>query len=230
MTRRTLSRGDRGRIGKIILGVLVAVGALLALTAAASAQTPPDNGDSGNGGSQGSADDGDAGDGDSGGDDPADPDEAAIAACASRYSGYNEGWPEQTCRYPNLKWAGTTRCEVNRVYSRRATGLTRTTHVPGTNPRNWVQMERVEDYLCRTVWRPVTLDGGPFPIPREQMIEPNDGSPSVTSKYRITFWVSGRYTEVAGQTIIVDDDSDTGDGDSSDGDTGSGSGGSNGGN
>ena len=233
MTRRSMSHGDRGRIGKIVLGVLVAVSALFALTAVASAQTPQDGGDSGDGGSGQSQGDGGTSDGGTGSDggtsaDTGDAAEAAIAECASRYGGYADGWAEQTCRYPNLRWAGTTRCEVNQVYSRRATGLTRTTQIPGTNPRRWVQMERVEDYLCRTIWRPVTLDGGPFPIPREQMIEPNDGNPSLTSKYRITFWVSDRYTEETGRTIIAGDDSGTGGGDPDDGAPDSGTGGSNG--
>ena len=64
-----------------------------------------DNGGSGDGGSGSGGGSGDGGSGDGGsgssGDD-VDPEEARIAACASRYGGYQAGWAEQHCRYPNL--------------------------------------------------------------------------------------------------------------------------------
>lgn len=237
MTRWAGVGAADGRIGKLLVGLLLAVAASLALAAAAGAQTPPDDGDSGTGTSQGTSgdggtsggDDGDTGDGgtgddgddgDSGDDDPVDPAEAAIAECARRYGGYNEGYPEQICRYPGIRFGKTrTTCVVNMVYSKHATGQTRQ-----FNGGLWIMTERVEDYLCTTRWR---LYANPSPIPDDDLIRPTPPEVGVTIKYRIRQWEltsGGRvYSQETHRERVLDDDDDD---DSSSSGSGSGSGGS----
>lgn len=237
MTRWAGAGAVDGRIGKLLVGLLLAVAASLALAAAVGAQTPPDDGDSGTGTSQGTSgdggtsggDDGDTGvggtgddgdDGDSGDDDPVDPAEAAIAECARRYGGYNEGYPEQICRYPGIRFGKTrTTCVVNMVYSKHATGQTRQ-----FNGGLWIMTERVEDYLCTTRWR---LYANPSPIPDDDLIRPTPPEVGVTIKYRIRQWEltsGGRvYSQETHRERVLDDDDDD---DSSSSGSGSGSGGS----
>ena len=248
MTRGTGVGMSAGRFGKLLVGVLLAVAASLALAAAVGAQTPPDGSDSGTGANQGPGDDGgtgdggdggtgdggtgdggtgdgDSGDGDSGDDETVDPAEAAIAECASRYGGYNEGFPEQRCRYPGIIWQQTpTTCSVNTVYSKRATGRTRV-----FNGGTWIMTERVEDYLCVTDWR---LAANPSPIPDDDLIRPTPPQTSVSIKYRIVQWElqahDGRlFSEETHRERVLDDDDDdsgSGSGGSSSGGSGSGSG------
>ena len=235
MTRWAGAGAVDGRIGKLLIGLLLAVAASLALAAAVGAQAPPDNGDSGtgtgtsqgtSGGDNGDGDTGDGGtgddgdDGDSGDDDPVDPAEAAIAECASRYGGYNEGYPEQICRYPGIRFGKTrTTCVVNMVYSKHATGQTRQ-----FNGGLWIMTERVEDYLCTTRWR---LYANPSPIPDDDLIRPTPPEVGVTIKYRIRQWEltsGGRvYSQETHRERVLDDDDDD---DSSSSGSGSGSGGS----
>ena len=238
MTRWAGVGAADGRIGKLLVGLLLAVAASLALAAAVGAQAPPDDGDSGTGTSQGPGGDGGTGagdngdgdtgdggtgddgdDGDSGDDDPVDPAEAAIAECASRYGGYNEGYPEQICRYPGIRFGKTrTTCVVNMVYSKHATGQTRQ-----FNGGLWIMTERVEDYLCTTRWR---LYANPSPIPDDDLIRPTPPEVGVTIKYRIRQWEltsGGRvYSQETHRERVLDDDDD----DSSSSGSGSGSGGS----
>lgn len=239
MTRLTGVGAADGRIGKLLAGLLLAVAASLALAVAVGAQTPPDDGDSGSGsgtsqgpGGDGGTGDGDSGDGgtgdggddgDSGDDDPVDPAEAAIAECARRYGGYNEGYPEQICRYPGIRF-GQTRptCVVNMVYSKHATGQTRQ-----FNGGLWIMTERVEDYRCTTRWR---LYANPSPIPDDDLIRPTPPQVSVSIKYRITQWEltsGGRvYSQETHRERVLDDDDDSSSGGSGSGSGGSGSGGS----
>ena len=110
--------GTGSWVGRLLIGTVLAIGALIALAAVAGAQTSGDNSDPNSGTSENS--DGGSSDGGSSDGNAVDPEEARIAACASRYGGYQAGWAEQTCRYPNLVWTRTISCVVNRVYSDRA--------------------------------------------------------------------------------------------------------------
>ena len=107
---------------------------------------------------------------------------------------------------------------MNTVYSERNTGETRNDQ--GTI---WTKMERVVDYACTWDWRWITLDGGAPPIPESEMIKPHEAETRVEpTRYRITFWVSGSWTQPIGQEVVRpsestssgsdDDDSDNGEG------------------
>lgn len=252
--------GTGNWVGRLLIGTVLAIGALIALAAVAGAQTSQDNsdpnsgtsensgggsgdGDGGSGGGDGDGDgnsvpapSGDSGDGD-GSLSSAAAEEARIAACASRYSGYQAGWAEQTCRYPSLLWTRTISCVVNRVYSERATGPTRE-----DQGRTWTQMERVVDYACTWDWRWFVAGGGPPPIPESEMIKPHEAETRVEpTKYRRTYWQSGVWTQPISQEVVrpsesanpgsgsgsgsgSESSSGSGDGDSDGGDGGSGSG------
>ena len=181
------------------------------------------NGDGGSGDGDGGSGNGDGGSGDG---NAVDPEEARIAACASRYHGYQAGWAEQTCRYPNLVWTRTISCVVNRVYSERATGPTQE-----DQGRTWTQMERVVDYACTWDWRWFVAGGGPPPIPESEMIKPHEAETRVEpTKYRRTYWQSGVWTRPISQVVVRPSESanpgsgsgsGSGDGDSGDGGSGS---------
>ena len=192
------------------------------------------NGDGGSGDGDGDGDgdgNGGSGDGDAGAGGSVDPEEARIAACASRYGGYQAGWAEQTCRYPNLVWTRTIDCVVNRVYSERATGPTRNDQ--GTI---WTQMERVVDYACTWDWRWYVIGGGPPPITESEMIKPHEAETRVEpTRYRLTYWESDGWTLPISQEVVrpsqsanpgsgSDSSPTSGDGGSGSGDGGSGSG------
>lgn len=258
--------GTGSWVGRLLIGTVLAIGALIALAAVAGAQTSQDssdpnsgtsensgggsgdgdgngdggsdNGDGGSGDGDGNGDgDGGSGDGDGGSGNVVDPEEARIAACASRYGGYQAGWPEQTCRYPSLLWTRTISCVVNRVYSERATGPTRE-----DQGRTWTQMERVVDYICTWDWRWFVAGGGPPPIPESEMIKPHEAETRVEpTRYRRTYWQSGEWTLPISQVVVrpsesanpgsgsgsgsgSESSSGSGDSDSDGGDDGSGSG------
>ena len=170
--RRTQLDGTGSWIGRLLIGTLLAVAAVMALAATAGAQTSRDGSD---------ADSGTSGSGSGSAED------AAFAACVRSYSGYQAGFAEQACRYPNLAWRRTSSCVVNRVYSDRATGRVRA----GDNGLTWTQREKIADYACTEDWEWSTVDGGPPPIAESEMIKPHAPATRIGRKYRTLYWIAG---------------------------------------
>lgn len=172
--RRTRRDGAGGWIGGLLAGTLLAIGALIALTAAAGAQT---------GGNGSDSDDGTTA---SPGGGSASAEDAAFAACVRGYRGYQAGWAEQTCRYPNLTWRRTNSCVLNRLYSDRATGRTRV----DSGGLTWIERTKIADYACTEDWEWSTADGGPPPIPESQLIKPHAPETRIGRKYRTVYWIT----------------------------------------